>query len=296
MGDDFMNTIKTDHTEIEQMLERIDFYGELADREGMKRDFMRMLDRRDACAKQKVHRRVIRPATIVAAMVLITLISGMAVFADNIEGLLMQFGFTGGIVNKVEQLDGYDPDTPYVTIIYGSQNSSDRESVYHRFTYNSYDEAKEILNFTPLEPEGLDNWVLVSVKGFTDGEEILPHFVELMYEDLNTKGSSSEIRVESTDGISIEESELPRNSGMLVYQDFVGEGASSSTNTTHDIQIVMINGIEAALIGPQPYQSKQPYTLSWMQDGMKIDLCPMGCTYDELIEFAESLIAQAGSR
>lgn len=297
-----MYNMMQDHSELEQKLESIDFYSRLADKDGMLRDFMSRLDQREEHSKPRERRRVMRPAAIAAMIVILTLITGFTVFADGIEGLLKQLFFTGGVANKVEQLElseGYPDDADSKVIITGAVVPEEYEGkamVFGQKTkFESLDEAIESIRFTPLEPKGLDNWELVSVKAFSNGKDINPYSVEMIYENLDTKApSSGSLHATASDGQSIRSEDIAREASIYVYQHYVGENAALRIDTTKDIQIISLNGIEAVLKGPLPYERGNAYSLTWTQGDIAIDLCPSSCTYDELISFAEALIAPAG--
>jgi|GEM_PF-728876 len=294
-GNDFLN--------LERKLESMDFYSLLADKDAMYRDFINRLDRREQRSGATARRRVMRPAAIAALIGVIILITGFTVFADSIVGLLKQLKFTGGIANKVEQLElgeEYPPDTNtkiiYEDLEYAEEYKGKSTRFMQKHKFNSLEEAKQVLRFTLPEPKGLDDWELVSVKVFSNGEEILPYAVELIYDKVVTRTPPPPELIGNDGWEKISEG-LPEGSGsgsFYVYLTYVGENAAVKIDTTKDINIVQINGIEAVLTGPLPYERGNAYGLTWIQDGIAIKIFPCGCTYDELISFAEAYVS-AGS-
>ncbi|MDI9515088.1 MAG: hypothetical protein GX384_01245 [Clostridiaceae bacterium] len=290
-----MNSMNQDFSELEQRLESVDFYSQLADKDGMFRDFVKRLDQREQCSKPRERRRVMRPAAIAAMIVMLTLITCFTVFADSIEGLLMQLFFTGGTANKVEHLsEEYDPDISSIGIILGAIESphadeNDESKTWApEFRFDTLDEAKESLAFTPLEPKGLDNWKLTSIRAFSNDGDTHSYALEMVYELMSEEMPSPAI--EGSWEQSIESGYIPRYAEFYVYQHYIGDDAVVRIDTIEDIQTVNINGIEAVLTGLIPYDMKEAYSLTWVQDGTKIDICPSSCTYDELISFAEAFI------
>jgi len=287
-----MYNIEQDYTDLGKKLESMDFYSVLADRESMLKNFINRLDQREQRSKSVERRRSMRPAAIAAMITVITLLTGFTVFADGINGLLKQLNFTGGTANKVEQLElgeEYPPDADTKILLegfeYAEESEGKSESFMEKHKFASLEEAKDILRFTMPEPKGLNNWELVSVKAFSNGKEIYPYAVELIYDKLEN-GDWQEITG------AVPQSDA--SSSVFVYMHYLGENANVKIDTTKDIHIVPLNGIEAVLTGPLPYERGKAYGLTWVQDGIAIKIFPSACTYDDFISFAEAFVS-AGS-
>lgn len=271
--------IKDDSSALEQKLTNMDFYNEFADKDRMLGNLINKLNNKK---HSRPVSRVFRPAIIVAVVFAIVATSGFTVFAGNIEALLKQIGFAGGVANQVEQLgDEYDTDIFAAYKVYNSDLTLARsdDAVWQWYNFDSLDEAKTAINFPLTEPVGLpDNWVLMSIKVLSDGDKSASACIELVYDDPSTNPDGKRYKSED---------DIPRHTRFYVYQQFIGEGAELNIDTVEGIQNVTVNGINMLLMDSTPGDWRHGGSLVWVQGGVAISINPMQCTYDELIAFAE---------